>query len=143
MAREDFRFSTSFRVRYADVDAQGVVYNAHYLTYFDIGITEYLRGLGLTPNLESARCIDPQLVAAALQWKAPVLLDEVIDIRIRVARVGRTSLTFRGEIHPAGPEGLRCSAEITWVNVDQRSRKAVPMDTGLIDGILRHEGKPL
>ena len=45
MKKKDFCFTHTFRVRYAEVDAQGIVFNAHYLTYFDCAITEYYRKL--------------------------------------------------------------------------------------------------
>ena len=43
MKKTDYKFIYTFRVRYAEVDAQGIVFNAHYLTYFDCAITEYYR----------------------------------------------------------------------------------------------------
>jgi acyl-CoA thioester hydrolase len=46
MARQEFRFAHRLRVRWAEVDRQGIVFNGHYLTYFDVGITEYYRALG-------------------------------------------------------------------------------------------------
>ena len=46
MARQEFRFAHRLRVRWAEVDRQGIVFNGHYLTYFDVGITEYYRTLG-------------------------------------------------------------------------------------------------
>ncbi len=46
MARQEFRFVYRLRVRWAEVDRQGIVFNGHYLTYFDVGITEYYRALG-------------------------------------------------------------------------------------------------
>ena len=45
MARSDFSFFFPFRVRYSEVDGQMIVFNAHYLTYFDTAITEYFRAL--------------------------------------------------------------------------------------------------
>ena len=47
MARSDFKFSVRKRVRYAEIDAQAVVFNSRYLEYFDIGITEYWRAAGV------------------------------------------------------------------------------------------------
>ncbi|WP_258867994.1 thioesterase family protein [Alkalilimnicola ehrlichii] len=47
MAREDFRFLHPLRVRWVEVDAQGIVFNGHYLTYFDIAATEYFREIGI------------------------------------------------------------------------------------------------
>ena len=46
MSRDEFNYFYSFRVRYSEIDAQGIVFNAHYLTYFDSAMTEYLRNLG-------------------------------------------------------------------------------------------------
>ena len=45
MNRVSFKFFYTLRVRYAEVDAQGIVFNAHYLTYFDCAITEYYRAI--------------------------------------------------------------------------------------------------
>ena len=52
MKKTDFKFLHTFRVRYAEVDAQGIVFNAHYLTYFDCVITEYYRKLKYNYTLE-------------------------------------------------------------------------------------------
>ncbi len=41
--KTDYKFIYTFRVRYAEVDAQGIVFNAHYLTYFDCLITRVLQ----------------------------------------------------------------------------------------------------
>ena len=46
MSKSQFNYFFSFRVRYSEVDAQGIVFNAHYLTYFDSAMTEYLRHIG-------------------------------------------------------------------------------------------------
>src|SRR5688500_13394509 len=47
MDMDDFTCSHRLRVRWAEVDAQGIVFNGHYLTYFDVGMTEYLREIGV------------------------------------------------------------------------------------------------
>ena len=52
MKKTDYKFIYTFRVRYAEVDAQGIVFNAHYLTYFDCLITEYYRKLKYNYALE-------------------------------------------------------------------------------------------
>ena len=43
MKKTNFFFTHVLRIRYAEVDAQGIVFNSHYLTYFDCAITEYYR----------------------------------------------------------------------------------------------------
>src|ERR1039457_2711426 len=47
MAREHFTFCHTLRVRWAEVDKQGIVYNVNYFLYFDVGITEYWRAIGI------------------------------------------------------------------------------------------------
>ena len=53
--RSEFWFFFPLLVRYAEVDQQGIVFNAHYLTYFDVGITEYFRALGYDYTSQPAR----------------------------------------------------------------------------------------
>ena len=47
MARSDFRFTHTLRVRWSEVDKQDIVFNGHYLTYFDVGVTEYYRTIDM------------------------------------------------------------------------------------------------
>jgi len=140
MTRGDFWFSTPLRVRYSEIDAQGVVYNAHYLTYFDVGITEYLRTFGYRPDVAAARAVDPQLVKATLEWRAPATLDDDIEVWVRVRRLGRSSLTFALEIHPRGVDSLLCSGEVIWVYADQPTRTAVPVPDAIREALIAREG---
>ena len=54
MARQDFSFFHTLRVRWAEVDMQAIVFNGHYLTYFDVAFTEYWREAGLPGALLQA-----------------------------------------------------------------------------------------
>ena len=75
MARSDFRYFHPFRVRYAEVDGQGVVFNAHYLTYYDTAITEYLYELGydyIGAVKETGE--DYHLVKSVVEYKAPAMI---------------------------------------------------------------------
>ncbi|MGA7330074.1 MAG: thioesterase family protein [Rhodomicrobium sp.] len=93
--RSEFWFFFPLRVRYAEVDQQGIVFNAHYLTYFDVGITEYFRALGYDYTSQPARTgTDFHVVKSLVEYKAPVRFDEEIEVAVRTARLGRTSLTF-------------------------------------------------
>src|SRR5262245_2241726 len=75
--RQDFWFHHPFRVRYSEVDAQAVVFNAHYLTYFDTAITEYFRALGYDYLGEVERSgVDFHLVRSVIEYKAPIRFDE-------------------------------------------------------------------
>jgi len=143
-ARADFRFHHPLRVRYAEVDGQGVAYNAHYLTWYDVGITEYLRTIGYDYPLggDPETGCDFHLVKAMVEFRAPILYDEIVDICIRTRRIGRTSITYDPAIFLHGTDDdLRATGEIVWVNTHQQSHKTEPVPDKLIDAIAAFEGR--
>ncbi|KWV60637.1 thioesterase [Bradyrhizobium macuxiense] len=124
--RQDFWFHFPFRVRYSEVDAQAVVFNAHYLTYFDTAITEYFRALGYDYLGEVTRTgIDFHTVKSVVEYKAPIRFDEDIDVCVRVARIGRSSINLALAIFAKGSEDLRATGEIVWVATDQKTHRSV------------------
>jgi len=142
MARSDFRFSYPFRVRYSEIDGQKVVFNAHYLTYFDTAITEYIYAIGYDYEGEAARTgHDYHAVRGVVEWKATVGLREDIEVFVRPGRIGRSSLTFALEIHPAGEEDLRTTGEVVWVYTDQETHQSAPLPQTLLDALEAYEGK--
>jgi len=143
MARSDFRFLWTQRARYAEVDAQAVVFNSRYLEYFDIGITEYFRTIGLyaQPNMQGA----PELhvVKAEVVYHAPVLLDEMMAIGVRCDRIGRTSLTFAFEVHGEAGEDLRASGTEVQVHVNEPRGRPTPVPGQVIALFEAFEGRKL
>jgi acyl-CoA thioester hydrolase len=143
MARSDFKFSWAARARYAEVDAQAVVFNSRYLEYFDIGITEYFRTVGLypEPNLQGA----PELhvVKAEVVYHAPILLDEAIAICVRCLKIGRTSLTFAFEVHAGTGEDLRASGTEVQVHVDEPRGRPTPVPAAVASLFEAYEGRDL
>lgn len=126
MARQDFGFLHSLRVRWAEVDLQGIVFNGHYLTYFDVAFTEYWRATGL-PDVIAQASEGRELFArkATLEYLAPARFDDVIDIGVRCSGFGRTSMRFAIEIH-CGDAHL-VSGEIIYVYADTAIRKGIPV----------------
>jgi acyl-CoA thioester hydrolase len=127
MARSDFRFSTQVRVRYAEIDAQAVVFNSRYLEYADVAVTEYWRAVGLHGAGEAWRALEFHVARALIDYKAPIRFDEEIDLYARTARVGRSSLMTLIEIHGAEvapADDVRASIEIINVNVDLATGKS-------------------
>ena len=125
MAREDLSFFHPLRVRWAEVDMQGIVFNGHYFTYFDVAFTEYWRATGLPSVLQQAKD-GRELFArkASIEYQAPARFDDVLDIGVRCAGFGRTSVRFVIEIH-RGDEHL-ISGELVYVYADTAVRKGVP-----------------
>jgi len=140
MSRSQFNYFFSFRVRYSEVDAQGIVFNAHYLTYFDSAMTEYLRHIGHDYQKEVERSNeDFHTVKTLVEYIKPILFDQIIDVCIRVEKIGRSSLTFLLEIYHQNEEDLLASGEVIWVNADQKTHKSTKLSDDLCRKIRIHE----
>jgi acyl-CoA thioester hydrolase len=126
MAREQFAFFHSLRVRWAEVDMQGIVFNGHYLTYFDVAFTEYWRATGLPSVIDQAAAGKEMFARkATIEYQGPARFDDVLDIGVRCAGFGRTSMRFVVEIH-RGEEHL-ITGELVYVYADTSLRKGVPV----------------
>jgi acyl-CoA thioester hydrolase len=138
MPRADFTFSHPLRVRWAEVDRQGIVFNGHYLLYFDVGITEYWRAIGCPyPDGLLAQGGDMFVKKSLIEYHAPAQYDDVLDVLVRVARIGRSSVQFLLEIHRR--DTLLVNGEVIYVNADPHSRKAAPVPAFLRQAIARFE----
>lgn len=133
MAYADFRHKMPLRVRWAEVDRQGVVFNAHYLLYADVCITEYWRALG-TPYPDAFLKEGADLYArkATVEYQAAALYDDLLQICGRVARLGRTSVTCSIEIYRSDQlTAMIAAVELVYVNVDPASRAPQPVAAAL------------
>ena len=140
MSKSQFNYFFSFRVRYSEVDAQGIVFNAHYLTYFDSAMTEYLRHIGYNYQKEVERTHeDFHTVKTLVEYIKPILFDQIIDVCIRVKKIGRSSLTFLLEIYHQNEEDLLASGEVIWVNSNQKTHKSTILSEDLCRKIRIHE----
>jgi acyl-CoA thioester hydrolase len=129
--RTGFRFG--LRVRYAEVDYQGIVYFAHYATYFDIGIHEFFRSLPYDYTaLRRITGTDFNIVRSVVEYSRPLRFDEAFEVEVRIGRIGRTSLTFAPAIWVAGATEPRATGETVWVHADQATMRAVPLPRELL-----------
>ena len=131
MAQSDFRFKTPVRVRWMECDAQGIVYKGAYLGYLEVGQAEYYRNLGFAIyTIPETGYIDFAVVKSTLEFKAPAKVDEIIDLYVRVSKIGNTSLTLNMEIYPEDSDRLLTEIETIYVGYDAttESSKPVPDD---------------
>ena len=143
MARSDFKFSVKKRVRYAEIDAQAVVFNSRYLEYFDIGITEYWRAAGVYERWPANSSPEFHVARAEVDYKVPILLDEEIDICVRAARVGKSSMTFLFELHGAGKDDLRASGQLINAHVAEAQGAPAPVPDEFLFLFEAFEGRAL
>ncbi len=126
MQQDDFRFSHALRVRWAEADMQGIVFNGHYLTFADVGITEYFRAMGQTYSGETgANGSDFFAVKTLLEYRSPARFDDMLDVHVRIARLGNSSMQFLIGIYRA--EELLVNGEIVYVHADQTTRRPSPI----------------
>ncbi len=143
MPRSDYRFFYPKRVRYAEIDAQAVLFNSRYLEYVDIGTTEYLRAVGIYGDGTLQGTPEQHIAKAVVEYKVPILLDEMVDICMRCARIGTSSMTFLFEFHGAGKDDLRAYGEEVAVHVDGARGRPSPVPQSVIDRLERYEGRSL
>ena len=87
-----------FRIYYADTDAGGVVYHAHYLNYFERGRTEFMRQRGLSViELHEQGCIFP-VVHLEINYRLPARLDDLLRVETKLLKIGKTSFTMEQKI---------------------------------------------
>ncbi len=140
-APESFRFACTIRVRYSEVDCQGIVYNSRYLEYVDVGLAEYFRALGLPyPEMVERHGFDPSLIKAALEFKRPARFDDLLRISGRVTSIGRTSFTMVFQIIREKDTEPVCRAEIVYVNFDRATQSSRPVPESIRLRIEEFEG---
>ena len=119
---------TTVRVRWMECDAQGIVYNGAYLGYLEIGQAEYYRNLGFAIyTIPQSGYFDFAVVKSTQEFKAPAKVDEVIELHVRVSKIGNTSLTLNLEIYPEGSDRLLTSIETVYVGYDAATESSRPV----------------
>jgi acyl-CoA thioester hydrolase len=141
VAHSDFRHRVALRVRWAEVDMQAVVFNGHYLTYCDVCLTEYWRTIGLPYPEEFLKLgCDTYARKITIEYHAPAHYDDELEVCGRVARLGRSSLSFLIGLYRKGEAAASLvDAELVYVNVDPTSKRPVPWPAAMRDAIERYE----
>jgi acyl-CoA thioester hydrolase len=121
-------FCFYLRVRYAECDAQQVVFNSRYVDYVDAAMTEFTRVIWGDYNDLLARGIDNQVVHLSIDWKAPARFDEVVSITVMPARVGNSSYTLQVDFYNHASGQHLATAEVVYVMVtaDGFEKMAIP-----------------
>lgn len=128
--RQDFRFFHRLRVRWAEVDMQRIVFNAHYLMYFDTAMSDYWRALAL-PYDASMQTLGGDLYVkkATVEFHASARVDDQLDVALKCSRIGTSSMVFSGAIF-RGEERL-ISCELIYVFADPATQTSKPVPVAL------------
>ena len=104
----DYGFVHQLRVRFAETDAMGIVHHSRYLPWLEAARVEYLRHLGHPYAELRTDGTDFTVLEAFMQYRQPVAFDELVDVRLRLGSVTRTTfqigylLTVADEVRATG-----------------------------------------
>ena len=129
--KEKTTYISKLKVRYSEVDRQNIVYNSHYLTYYDISLSEMLDSLFDQEEYIKETNNEFHTVAAQLNFKNPAKLNDEISIYTAIKKIGNSSITFAQEIYRNGSDELINEAEIIWVNTNQDEMKPASIPKNL------------
>ena len=132
MTRDQFRFLDRLRVRWAEIDAQKIVFNGHYLMYFDTAVAGYWRALA-APYAQTMEQLDGDMYVrkATLEYEASAVYDDVLQVGVRCARIGNSSVLFSAAVFRQ--EQLLVSGELVYVFADPHSQTSRPVPQALRD----------
>lgn len=138
MKRQDFRFFHRLRVRWVEVDMQKIVFNAHYLMYFDTAMADYWRALAL-PYEEAMLQFGGDLYVkkASVEYHGSARFDDRLDVALTCARVGKSSMVFSDAIFRGDEQLITC--ELIYVFADPSSQTAKPVPDALRSLLARFE----
>jgi acyl-CoA thioester hydrolase len=159
-----YKFHYPLRVRYVETDAQGHVFFGHYLTYFDVGLTEYTRAIGYAYPDMVASGVDMFYVEANCQYKGRAYFDDLLHVHTRIGHIGNTSFTFEFAIYrvlspsasirtdaakgeqpadvrePESSDELIATGRIVAVAVDAETEQPFRVPDELREAVARYEG---
>lgn len=126
MKRSDFRFTERLRVRWVEVDMQKIVFNGHYLMYFDNAVSGYWRALAM-PYTETMAYLGGDLFVrkSTLEYQGSARYDDVLDIGVRCARIGNSSLIFQCAVF-RNDQAL-VTGELVYVFADPATQTSKPV----------------
>jgi len=133
-----YKYAAYQRVGFSETDAQGVVYYGRYMPYFDVARTEYHRHLGRV-HLGG---VDFAMRAVNVEYFAPARFDDLLEIFVRVERIGTTSITYDHAAYRIddGDAELMATAKATVVCIDLGKRKAVRVPDAFRKQVAAFEG---
>ena len=138
MKRSEFRFFDHLRVRWAEVDLQKIVFNGHYLMYFDTAVAGYWRAMAL-PYHDTMAHFDGDMFVrkASVEYLASARYDDMLDIGLKLSRIGTSSMLFTGCVF-RGEQAL-VTGELVYVFADPVAQVSRPVPAGLRDLLLGFE----
>jgi len=138
----DFPVTYERKVRFSDSDAQGVVFNANYLTYWDDTITDYLEATGIGWDGMTERGVDMVLGRAEVDFRAAGQIGDVLVTGAKVIEIGRTSVVFEMRTRDQATDQSVAEGKLIQVMIDHRTHRPTPVPDWFIEAVERLQRAP-
>jgi len=135
-----FRFFHPVEVRYGDLDAQGHLNNAKYLTFFETGRIRYFTNLGLFTPGQSFMDIGVIMAEARVIFHAPVEYGTPVKVGVRTSKLGGKSMIVDQNIVHAETGAVLASGQVILVAFDYHTNKSMPIPDVMREKIAAFEG---
>ena len=140
---QPFKFHTPVRVRFNETDLQGHVNFGHYLFYFDIGVTDYLRAIGYSYDQMKTDGVDMVYLESRARYLSSAYFDETLNIHTRIGHIGNTSARFEFQAFAAKDGRAVAEGAITVVMIEHGTRNKMSVPVRLREAVTRfEEGHP-
>ena len=130
------------RVRFAETDLQGIVFYGTFFTYQDEAVNEFVRRIDFPYDRMQEHGFTTHIVHANMDYLAPARFGDVIENRLRVARIGRSSLAFAHEAHRQDDGNVLAEGSVTHVTVDLETDDPIPVPDELAEAITAWQSQP-
>jgi acyl-CoA thioester hydrolase len=129
-----YTFETSFDPRYPDLDVNGHVNQAVYLSYLEQARTKYWEEvIGIRHDRTPVA-----VVRQEIEYEAPIRIDQEVTVAQRIVDLGRTSMEIEYEVRADGT--VAATAEVVLLALDRGSQEAIPIPPEWREPIADHEG---
>lgn len=126
---------TKLRVRYSETDAQGVVSNANYLSYFEVGRVEWMRAAGMPYSELEKRGLGFLVVEARVRYAKPAVFDDELVVRARISGLARASFSFGYEVLRSAETLATGQTRHVCVDLASKGPRRIPPDVlALVSG---------
>ena len=132
LKRSDFKVFWETRIRYYELDPQGIMHNANYLAFYDQAVVEYYREYDFDYEKEIEETNkDWHTVQVTVQYNKPLYFDDEIEIGLKIKEIGNSSMTWVMGMFLKGTGELASASEIVHVYTDIETKKPTKITNDL------------
>jgi acyl-CoA thioester hydrolase len=136
----DFKFFHPIEVRYGDLDPQGHLNNAKYLTFFEQARVRYMIHLGLYTQDQSFMKVGVIVADAHIAFLAPIHFGDDVKVGVRTSKLGNKSMTIEQNIVNNASDQEMAKGEVVTVTFDYQSKQTISIPEEWREKISKFEG---